>query len=87
MYVQTLLMLHRKLCGDVDVDYHGGGEKCKTKQSKAKQSKCKTAKKKLQHNTYICCVLRRKKKQVFGFLCFSLDIQRSFAYRCYNYSE
>lgn len=36
MYVQTLLMLHRKLCGDVDVDYHGGGEKCKTKQSKAK---------------------------------------------------
>lgn len=41
MYVQTLLMLHRKLCGDVDVDYHGGGEKM---QNKANQSKCKTEK-------------------------------------------
>lgn len=63
MYVQTLLMLHRKLCGDVDVDYHGGGEKCKTK-----QSKCKTEKKSNIIHAYAVCW--REKKQVFGFFVF-----------------
>lgn len=68
MYVQTLLMLHRKLCGDVDVDYHGGGEKCKTKQN---QSKCKTEKKSNIIHAYAVCWGEEKKTSIW-FFCVSL---------------